>query len=200
MKEPEDVLFTFTNDEKRALLVIARQAIHAAASKASAPPIDLDALSPSLAQPAACFVTLHIDDALRGCTGSLTARRPLAEEVSYTAVQTAFSDPRFPPVTPEEVPALDIEISVLTPSRPLHYTSAADLLNKLKPGVHGVTLRQGYQRATFLPQVWERIPEPEQFLSHLCRKMGIETGAWRDGNLEVDVYRVIAWGEAEMTV
>jgi AmmeMemoRadiSam system protein A len=190
--------FTFTSTEKQQLLDIARRAITAAASRKPIPEVDLDTLPQSLLQSAACFVTLHVDDMLRGCTGSLVAQRPLAQEVSLTAVQTAFRDPRFPPVSAAEVPNLDIEISVLTPPRPLTYTSPEDLIVRLRPGVDGVTLRQGFRRATFLPQVWERIPEPRRFLEMLCQKMGLPADAWLSGEMEVEVYQAIAWSEAEI--
>ena len=191
--------FAFTLAEKRQLLDIARRAIFAAARRQPLPEIDLDALTPALREPAACFVTLHIDGLLRGCTGSLVARRPLAEEVSLTAAQTALQDPRFAPVSPEEVPLLDIEISVLTPPEPLAFNSSDELVEKLRPGVDGVILYLGARRATFLPQVWERVPEPERFLEMLCQKMGLPGDAWRAGDLRAETYQCIAWSEGDLS-
>lgn len=191
--------FNFTRAEKQQLLDIARVSIVAAAHRQPLPSIELEDLPPALRQSAACFITIHINDALRGCTGNLVAQRPLAVEVNRMAVQTAMNDPRFPPVTPNEVPRLDIEISVLTPPLLLTYDSSEELCSKLRPGIDGVTLRQGIHRATFLPQVWERIPEPERFLSFLSRKMGLATDAWRNGDMQVEVYQTIAWSESELT-
>lgn len=188
----------FTTAEKQQLLRIARRAITAAANREQPPEIQLETLPPALRKPAACFVTLHIAGALRGCTGNLLPQRPLAEEVSRTAVQTAFEDPRFPPVTPEEVGLLDIEISVLSEPKPLEYTSPSDLVAKLRPGIDGVILRQGLRRATFLPQVWERVPEPHCFLEMLCQKMGLPPDAWRSGEMAVETYQAVAWSEAEL--
>jgi AmmeMemoRadiSam system protein A len=190
--------FEFTHEEKQELLAIARQSVAAAAARRPTPTVDLGALPPVLTQIAACFVTLRIDGVLRGCTGSLAAHQPLAVEVIRVAAQTAHSDPRFAPVTPGEVADLNIEISVLTPSRPLAYETVGDLLAKLKPGIDGVTLSRGARRATFLPQVWERIPERERFLSMLSRKMGLRSDAWRAGDMEVEVYQTVSWDEAEM--
>ncbi|MBN1287636.1 MAG: AmmeMemoRadiSam system protein A [Anaerolineae bacterium] len=197
MGQEAGATFKFTHAEKRQLLEIARAALTAAVNHQAPPTLSLDTLPPALRQPAACFVTLHIDGALRGCTGSLTAQRPLVYEVSRAAIQTAMHDPRFSPVTPEEVPLLDIEISVLTPPEPLPYDSPEDLCNKLRPGIDGVTLRQGNHRATFLPQVWQRIPEPAHFLSFLSRKMGLSANAWRNGKMQVEIYQTLAWSEAE---
>ncbi len=191
--------FTFTTGEKRQLLDIARQAITAAVNREPLSELDLSALPPALRQPAACFVTLHIDGILRGCTGNLVAQRPVAEEVQLTAVQTAFEDPRFAPVSAREVPSLDIEISVLSPPQPLAYSSPDDLVDKLRPGIDGVILRRDIRRATFLPQVWERVPDTECFLEMLCQKMGLHPDAWRKGDMIVETYRVIAWSEAELS-
>ncbi len=191
--------FEFTEEEKRELLRIARQAISAATRGEELPKINLEEYPPNLRRDAACFVTLHKNGLLRGCTGSLVATRPLVIEVAETAVQTAFRDPRFPPVRASEVPDLDIEISVLTPSRRLEYDDPEDLIRKLRPGIDGVTLRKGiYYRATFLPQVWETIPEPVRFLEMLSQKMGLHKGAWRDPDIEVETYQVVSWSESEL--
>ncbi len=190
--------FTLTFAEKQQLLDIARRAIDAATRRRPLPPIDLDKLPAALRQPAACFVTLHIDGALRGCTGSLAARYPLAEEVSRIAVQTALHDPRFTPVTHTIMPQLDIEISVLTAPVILAYDTPDDLISKLRPGVDGVILRRGSARATFLPQVWERVQSPERFLDLLSQKMGFSAGTWRESDVTVEVYQVIAWRESTL--
>ncbi len=188
----------FNDEEKRLLLELARKAIRRAASGDALPEMDLDSVSSALRAEAACFVTLEIDGQLRGCIGGLEAVRPLAEEVIRTAAQSALNDPRFPPVTPAEVPLLEIEISVLTAPHPLEYDGPDDLLQKIRPGVDGVTLKaDALHRATFLPQVWKKIPDPEQFLGMLCRKMGLPMDTWRKKRLEVETYQVIAWEESD---
>jgi AmmeMemoRadiSam system protein A len=135
-------------------------------------------------------VTLTIQGRLRGCIGGLQASQPLALDVQEHAAAAASQDYRFPPVTPEEVGQLEIEISRLSPSRELLYTDADDLLAKLRPAVDGVVLRRGMQRATFLPQVWEKIPNPADFLTQLCYKMGAPGDLWRREHLQVLTYQV----------
>jgi AmmeMemoRadiSam system protein A len=106
------------------------------------------------------------------------------------ALAAALADYRFPPVSPAEVTELEIEISRLTQPEPLEYKNGEDLLKLLRPGVDGVILRDGPRRATFLPQVWEKLPDAAQFLDHLCAKMGAEPGAWRYRKMKVFTYQV----------
>ncbi|MCC7206104.1 MAG: AmmeMemoRadiSam system protein A [Anaerolineae bacterium] len=186
----------YTPEEQAILLGIARAAIEAAANGQPRPHPDLAALPPALREPRACFVTLFEYGELRGCTGTLAARRPLADEVSATAIQTAFNDPRFMPVTAQETPSLRIEISVLTPPQTLPYDSPDDLLHKLRPGVDGVLLSLGPYRSTFLPQVWENHPDPAEFLSLLCRKAGLPADAWKTMGMRVEVYQAISFEES----
>ncbi len=183
----------YTLDEQRTLLALARHALEEITTHHVVPHVDLAALSPALREPRACFVTLRLrsDGALRGCTGTLVAQRPLAKEVVITTGQTALHDPRFMPVTAPEVPGLHIEISVLTPPQPLDVDSPDDLIARLRPGVDGVTLRLDGRRATFLPQVWESAPDPDLFLGLLSQKMGFAPDAWRSPRLEVDTYQAI---------
>ena len=183
----------YTPEERAILLSIARRTLEAITSAQEGPEIDLTRLPPALCEHRACFVTLRrrIDGALRGCTGCLVARRPLAEEVREMTIQTALSDPRFVPVMASEVPGLHLEISVLTPSLPLQFDSPDDLISKLRPGIDGVTLKLDSRRATFLPQVWESYPDPCLFLSLLCEKMGRSPDAWRNPRLEVETYQAI---------
>jgi MEMO1 family protein len=136
------------------------------------------------------FVTLKIDDQLRGCIGSLSASVPLVTGVRDNALNAAFHDPRFAPLSQKELDQVHIEVSVLTEPIELDYRDADDLLAKLRPGIDGVILKKGFASATFLPQVWEQLPKPEQFLTHLCMKAGLSAGQWREGNLEVKVYQV----------
>lgn len=176
--------------ERLCLLEVARRSIEAASRSAKLPELDLDGLSPALREPKACFVTLHKHGELRGCTGVLVPRAPLALEVSRTAAQTALYDPRFEPVRPEEVPDLDIEISILTPPQHLKVDTPSQLPRLIRPGIDGVTLIKGPYRATFLPQVWQRVPDSEMFLSMLCQKMGLPASTWRLVSLDVETYQV----------
>ena len=150
-----------------------------------------------LEAPAAAFVTLHTHSGnLRGCIGSLVARRSLIEDVRSNALAAAFEDPRFPRVTADELPGIVIEVSVLTAPEPLSYADAQELVHKLTPTIDGVILEQGWHRATFLPQVWDQLPVPEEFLSQLCTKAGLSATAWRKGELTVSSYQVQEFEES----
>jgi len=120
----------------------------------------------------------------------LEPNQSLAEDVREHAVAAALQDYRFPPVQAEELAQIEIEVSRLTLPEPLEYKTTDDLLDKLRPGVDGVILRDGFRRATFLPQVWEKVADKEEFLSHLCLKMGASPDLWRRKHLEVLVYQV----------
>lgn len=126
----------------------------------------------SLLEPRATFATLELDGQLRGCCGTIEPRRPLLHDVWYNAWTSAYADPRFPPVSADELAALAFTISVLTPLEPLAASSEAELIAQLEPGVDGIVLAWGSARATFLPAVWHALPEPREFLAHLRRKAG----------------------------
>lgn len=182
---------TLTPIERQQLLRLARQAIEAAAAGREPPGIDPEEFSARLFEPGAVFVTLtEADGELRGCIGTLQAYQPLVEDVREHAAAAAMHDYRFLPVAPEEVAGLSIEISRLTAPQPLEYDTPEQLLERLRPGVDGVILRDGRSRATFLPQVWEKVPRPEEFLGHLCLKMGAPANLWRKKKLEAEVYQV----------
>jgi MEMO1 family protein len=136
------------------------------------------------------FVTLKIDGRLRGCIGHLAPSETVADGVRRNAVNAAFHDPRFRPLTAGELDAVRIEVSLLTAPVPLAYTDAEDLVRRLRPGVDGVILGRGGRRATFLPQVWDQLPLPEDFLNRLCIKAGLAADAWRSGRLDVATYQV----------
>jgi hypothetical protein len=185
--------------EKDQLLRLARQAIWAAVNRQEKPEIDQSAVSPRLFEPGASFVTLTDPDGeLRGCIGTLEAFQPLVEDVCDHAVAAALEDYRFPQVRPSEVEQLHIEISRLTRPQPLDYAEPADLPGLLRPGIDGVILRDGMQRATFLPQVWEKVRDAEDFLSHLCQKMGASPNLWRRKKLQVQVYQVEEFQEEKV--
>lgn len=179
-----------TDQEKKSLLRLARETIRAAVARQKRPILPPEELTPQLRAPGAVFVTLTIGGELRGCIGSLKAYRPLVEDVQDHAIDAAFNDFRFGPVSELEVPLLNIEISRLTEPEPLPYGSPEQLPELLKPNIDGVVLRDGLRSATFLPQVWEQLPEPEQFLEHLCQKMGASANLWRQKVLDVSIYHV----------
>lgn len=133
---------------------------------------------PPLCEPGASFVTLRLEGELRGCTGTLEPVRPLVCDVSHNAFRSAFGDPRFRPLGPTELPQLAIHIAVLGPLEPLAASSEAALLEALRPGVDGLVLREGSRAATFLPAVWESLPEPRSFLQHLRQKAGLPPDYW----------------------
>lgn len=179
-----------TSEERQFLLQLARDSIRHALGGHSLPEIPAESVTPALRITGASFVTLTIDDRLRGCIGSLEAHQSLVEDVREHAVQAALEDYRFPPLSMEELKHVSIEISRLTPPVPLEYSLPQDLPGLLRPGVDGVILKDGFRRATFLPQVWEQLPEPEEFLSHLCAKMGASAQLWRSKLLQVSIYQV----------
>ena len=180
-----------TLEEQTILLRLAREALERGVKGEVLPPLDLSSLPLPLREEGSSFVTITSEGQLRGCIGALDAYQPLAEDVREHAVGAALKDPRFPPVKEEELGGIQIEISRLTRPLPLVYTDADDLLAKLHPHVDGVILRQGsYHRATFLPQVWEKIPQPAEFLNNLCYKMGMEPDGWRHKHLDVLTYQV----------
>jgi AmmeMemoRadiSam system protein A len=176
--------------EQDQLLNIARQALEASVHGESLPTLPMADLSPSLTTNGASFVTLTISGQLRGCIGALQAYRPLAKDVQEHAVAAALQDFRFPQVRPAELPSIDIEVSILTPAEPLDYDGPDDLIRKLKPGEDGLVLSDGYRKATFLPQVWDSLPTAEEFLSHLCMKMGAPSNLWKKEHLDVSIYHV----------
>lgn len=151
--------------------------------------------APWLGEPRASFVTLHRAGALRGCIGSLEPYRSLARDVEGNARAAAFDDPRFPPLDVAELPEILVEVSVLSAPTPLPATRREEVLAALSPGVHGVILRHGTRRGTFLPQVWQQLGDPATFLDHLCAKAGLPQGFW-DEEVRVSTYTVTAWEES----
>jgi uncharacterized protein len=179
-----------TEGERGILLRLAREAIASAVRKEKLPLLDLQSLPPTLRGNGASFVTLTLRNDLRGCIGALEAYQPLAEDVREHAIAAALDDPRFPPVSKSELDRIRIEVSRLTEPQELDYTSGEDLLKKLRPHVDGVILKHGPRRATFLPQVWEKISDPAEFLDQLCYKMGARPNLWQDTKLQVYLYQV----------
>lgn len=179
-----------TIEEQQILLRLARETIEHGVRGEKLPPLDTTRLTPQLCEEGASFVTLTVRGELRGCIGALEPYQPLAEDVCEHAVAAALEDPRFPRVSEQELNRIQIEISRLTRPIPLDYQDANDLLSKLRPHVDGVIMRDGFRRATFLPQVWEKIPNTAEFLDNLCYKMGADPELWRRKHLDVLTYQV----------
>lgn len=187
---------SLTETEQKILLSLARGSIERAAAGDSPCEVDLEGLPARLCEDGASFVTLTLPGGeLRGCIGGLEARQPLALDVCEHARAAAMEDFRFAPVRPQEVEHLHIEISVLTPPQPLTYDDPAGLPRLLRPGTDGVILRDGFRRATYLPQVWEKLPDPREFLSSLCQKMGGPPDLWLRKRLTVQTYQVLEFQE-----
>ncbi|HEY3473117.1 MAG TPA: AmmeMemoRadiSam system protein A [Anaerolineales bacterium] len=185
-----------TPEEQKILLCLAREGIECAVHGQGLTPIHLATLPLSLQEEGSSFVTLTCHGQLRGCIGSLEAYQSLAEDVREHAIGAALKDPRFPPVKEDELNGLQIEISCLTQPVPLEYSDAHDLISRLRPHIDGVILREGsFRRATFLPQVWETIPNPAEFLENLCYKMGADPDLWRRQHLDVLTYQVAEFHE-----
>ncbi len=157
-------------------------------------PMALNTHAAALQAPGASFVTLTQHGQLRGCIGSLQARRSLLADVQANAVAAALQDTRFAPLTLKELPGTEIEVSVLSPMQPMHFTSEADALAQLRPGVDGVVFEFGPYRSTFLPQVWEQLPDVREFMAHLKRKAGLSAEFW-DADVRLQRYTVHPWHE-----
>lgn len=189
-----------TEAEREYLLGLARMTLHLYLGDRSTPDPDPAELSENLKQKRGCFVTLEKRGfGLRGCIGIFERREPLYRNVISRAIAAATGDPRFPPVRWEELRDIKIEISVLTVPQDLPFDSPSDLLQKLRPHVDGVILATPYGESTFLPQVWEQLPEKEDFLGHLCLKHGAPADTWkkRHANCRVQTYQALVFGEEE---
>jgi AmmeMemoRadiSam system protein A len=184
-----------TAEDGRRLLELARLAVGHAARREPLPSLPLASISQPLRRDGCAFVTLTEAGQLRGCIGGLEARLPLAEDVWEHAYAAAREDFRFEPVLPDELPAIELEVSVLTEPQPLDYVDGEDLKRLLRPGMDGVILSSGIRRATFLPQVWEKIPKPEEFLDRLAEKAGLSGDTWRHGQASIQVYQVVSFFE-----
>lgn len=179
-----------TEEEKKTLLQVARQALECGVRGKKLPALSLESVTPRLREHGASFVTLTIHGDLRGCIGALEPYQPLIQDVREHAIAAALEDPRFPPVQPDELDQIQVEVSRLTVPERLEYKDAQDLLARLRPHADGVILRDSFRRATFLPQVWEKIPDKAEFLDDLCYKMGAAPDLWRHKHIEVFTYQV----------
>jgi AmmeMemoRadiSam system protein A len=182
-----------SHDERAALLRVARAAIVHGVHHGCEITIDEGAYSLRLQAECACFVTLELAHELRGCVGTLRARTALVREVAHAAYSAAFRDTRFAPVAPDEAPQLSIHISILSAPTELHFHSERDLLAQLRPGVDGLILSDGTHLGTFLPEVWEKFPAPDQFLHQLRLKAGLAGDYW-SATLRVERYTTVSFG------
>ncbi len=179
---------SLNNGHRQQLLAIAKRSIRHGLQTGKPLAINLADFPAELAELRATFVTLEKDHQLRGCIGMLEALRPLAEDIAKNAYSAAFNDPRFPPLQAGELDGLDIHLSILTPAEPVSFSSEQNLLAQLQPGIDGLILEEGHRHGTFLPSVWESLPEPEQFLRHLKQKAGLPADYWSD-TLKIYRYR-----------
>ncbi len=180
-----------STDREEILLPIARAAISCALHI----PLNTDEGAHWLIDPGASFVTLTQNGQLRGCIGSLQAYRPLLADIKSNAVSAALHDPRFLPLTADELPCTTIEISLLTTPQTMEFRNEADALSRLIPGTDGVIFEFSRYRSTFLPQVWDQLPDPRMFMAHLKRKAGLPDNFW-DANIRLARYSVTKYKES----
>ena len=168
----------FAEPARKILLQIAKDTIKYFLTEHKLPSFNLNDFPEQLRQTRACFVTLHLHGQLRGCIGSLTAHQALIIDVCQNAYNAAFQDPRFKLVTLEEFDQLTLDISILSVPQKMYFSSEAELIKQLRPGIDGLILSDIGHRGTFLPSVWEQLPDPAEFLAHLKAKAGLPTNYW----------------------
>lgn len=185
--------FTELSDTDKSLLhKLAIDSIAHGLSHAQPLPVKLEDYPSHLCTNGASFVTLNLNHQLRGCIGSLNAYQPLVQDIAQHAYDAAFKDPRFSPVTESEASQLDIHISILTPAEPMKFTDEADLLAQIKPGKDGLILESGFHKGTFLPSVWDQLPQPRDFLNHLKQKAGLDSHYWSN-DIKISRYRTLSF-------
>lgn len=186
------------NIQRKTLLKVARLSIKTYLETKENPLIKRENYpDPNLWEERGSFVTLTIREKLRGCIGTIIPVNPLIIDVSKNAINAAFRDPRFYPLTLEELPLIEIEVSILTIPKMLEFTDANGLLRKIRPGIDGVIIRNGPFQATFLPQVWKELPDKKNFFANLCLKAGMSSDCFLDSTLEVYTYQVEAFSEKD---
>lgn len=174
------------NAHREVLLDTARASIRHGLDKRSPLAVNPQSFPEALREKRATFVTLEKQGHLRGCIGMLEATRPLIVDISENAYAAAFEDPRFPPVGEKELDRLEIHLSILTPPVPIDFTDEADLLSQIEPGKDGLILQAGFRRGTFLPSVWDQLPDKREFWLHLKLKAGLPGDYWSD---DMNVFR-----------
>lgn len=188
----------YSDKEKKFLLQIARESIEHYLRNNEIMDVEPGKIpSERLIEDGACFVSIHgkINHELRGCMGMLEATRPLVKDIVNNAIAAAVQDPRFPPLSQEELEGVKISISVLTKPQKFKVKNYRELLEKLVSGKHGLIIQKGWAKATFLPVVWEQLPEKEEFLGHLCMKAGLGKEEWKEPGMEFLIYEAIEFEE-----
>lgn len=183
----------YSEEEREELLDVARRSLRHGLDHGAALPVEAEHFGPALREPGATFVTIRCNLALRGCMGRLEAEEELVCDVSRNAYRAGFHDPRFPPLEADELADLEIHVSVLGAARPLTCRDEVELVAQLRPGEDGLILRAGPHVATFLPAVWQSLPDPASFVRELKRKAGLRADAWPD-DLRFERYRVVEFG------
>lgn len=177
------------DQQKQQLREIALSSILHGLDKGEPLPIKLSTYDNDLQTKRATFVTLHKHKQLRGCIGILEPLRPLVEDIAHNAFAAAFSDSRFPPVTADEIDQLDIHISILATPQEIVFSSEADLVAQLQPGIDGLIIQEGNHRGTFLPSVWDAVENKQEFLNHLKQKSSLPANYWSD-SIRIQRYTV----------
>ena len=190
---------SLSNNDRKTLLHVANQAIEYGLQTHGRKELALNPqdYSDALQQLRATFVTLQIDGELRGCIGTLEAHQPLVCDIAHNAHAAAFSDPRFHPLSEPEYPGIEIHISILSPASPMDFSSENDLISQLRPGIDGLILQEGIYKGTFLPSVWESLPDAKQFFAHLKRKAGLPMDHWSE-SVQVYRYTTESFGEEDV--
>ncbi len=184
-------------EQGRLLPVIARDAISKAVNAPYLTAI-FDETAPWFVEPGASFVTLMQDGELRGCIGTVQAHQPLLADIKHNAVCAALNDPRFSPLTRNDFDTVNIEVSLLSTPQPLCFTDEKDALAQLRAGIDGIVFEYGHYRSTFLPQVWEALTQPQDFVAALKLKAGLPSDFWDEG-VKLSRYTVTKWNESDMT-
>lgn len=187
-----------SKDEKHFLLQLARKRVDSIVKGTIFTEPDTSQLTPIMKEKMGCFVTLHKYGDLRGCIGYILPKDPLYKCVIANAINACQNDMRFTPVKPNELENIDVEISVLTVPKKLEYSDPQDLLNKLRPGIDGVIVKSGWHQSTYLPQVWEQLPDKEDFLSRLCSKSGASKNCWKSKSTTIEIYQAIVFSEKDL--
>jgi len=185
-----------SDNERNVLLGHARSAIEAQLNPSNRVKRPSE-VTPRMKEKRGCFVTLHKKGQLRGCIGTIEPQRTLLANIEENALNAAFKDPRFPELKAAELPLIQIEISVLSVPRTLTHRNPNELLHKLEPQNHGVILSKDWHSATFLPQVWQQLPDKKKFLEHLCLKAGLPSDGWMNPEIGVKVYTVEHFSERD---
>jgi MEMO1 family protein len=184
-----------TTEEKEYLLRLARETLNSYVMNGKEPVINEDTLNKRLLKVQGCFVTLNKNGNLRGCIGHIIPQEALYKCVIDNAVNAAANDMRFTPVKPDELKDIEVEVSVLSVPEQMTFNSSEDILNRLQPNIHGVVLQYNNKQSTYLPQVWEQLPDKETFLSQLCLKQGSVSNCWQQSTVKVFTYTATVFNE-----